>query len=937
MADAAVAAGGAARAAPIPGPAPDEIVVPVLDSIGVRLLMKMGWRHGRAVGPAHVSTGDKARRVARRAMLALARAGGSDGSGAAAEAMEAGGREGGERGEEEEEEEEELPPAPRSTPAYILQPKTDFHGLGFNPFRAAPEFRAAKRAKAGGSGGSGGGRGGRGKVRMGGGFGIGALEEVGVEDEDVYDAQDVPDFEIGGSDDEDEEEEGRRTAAGSRRRPVEEAGGAAMSASHALPGFRIAATTAANDIELFPPPVVPPSFVPVHTFAEPLRPATAAPPLPAAAPDSPSLLAAVQGMAAFIARGGRAAEALARERHAGDPLFAFLSGGEGADYYRRRVWEAQQAAAAMASSGSSSLAQPLDDFGGQGEGRGRRHRLDAQGRGEMLGERPLKHEPVAAPVAPSVVPAEDIARVQAQLASQFTRGHTQDMDATAACVPYAGEPAKQARYEAFVVEREKGSLSQRQDGSGASGEAAEFERTWRMLRGPGATQTPVAIIRPADGTASELSVMLGSRFASASVEVSAPLPTGLVTAAQAQALLTAPTASSIENSSAAKSHPWREEVAWRPNSLLCRRFSIPDPYAGKAPPPAKPRSRTESFTLGSGAAAVESPALLGALALPAPPSSPPANVVEELLRSKDSDEAAPQSFEPLPEKPIDLYKAIFSDEDSDVDEAEGGLAVTSSSAVTAAGPAGPEQSEAAVASAVAGAALNRLVAGDFLESLGKELGLDVPTPEAAAAAGLASSAAQQLAASQARRDKERRRAAEPSVRDLAEGKAAAFFRPAAAGPGAAGPATVDGRGGAALGHRREATIGELQEERSSAGLLGLAQASGSGRDTEKAVGTGTGKSAPSGSRSGSGSSSSSSLLDSSEVEREQRRRRRQERKCHKERKERRHGKRRSRSGSKKSAKLEEGASSKNGRGHKEERRHKRRRRRSHKEVLVGAA
>eukprot|EP00850_Spirogloea_muscicola_P008601 SM000046S16382 [mRNA] locus=s46:330746:335684:+ [translate_table: standard] len=933
MADAAVAAGGAARAAPIPGPAPDEIVVPVLDSIGVRLLMKMGWRHGRAVGPAHVSTGDKARRVARRAMLALARAGASDGGGgAAAEATEAGGREGGDRGEEEEvEEEEELPPAPRSTPAYVLQPKTDFHGLGFDPFRAAPEFRAAKRAKAGGSGG-GGGRGGRGKVRMGGGFGIGALEEVGVEDEDVYDAQDVPDFEIGGSDDEDEEKEGRRTAASSGRRRTEEVGGAAASASCALPGFRIAAATAANDIELFPPPVVPQSFVPVHTFAEPLRPATAAPPPPAAAPASPSLLSAVQGMAAFIARGGRAAEALARERHAGDPLFAFLSGGEGADYYRRRVWEAQQAAAATASSGSSSLAQLLDNVGGQGEGRGRRHRLDAQGRGEMLGERPLKHEP-AAPVAPSVVPVEDIARVQAQLASQFTRGHTQDMDATAACVPYAGEPAKQARYEAFVAEREKGSLGQRQDGSGTSGEAAEFERTWRMLRGPGAAETPMAAARTTDSTSSELSVMLGSRFASASVE-----PTGLVTAAQAQALLTAPTASGIDDSSTSKSHPWREEVAWRPASLLCRRFGIPDPYAGKAPPPAKPRSRTESFTLGSGAAAVESPTLLGALALPAPPSSPPVHVVEELQRSKDSDEAAPQPFEPLPEKQIDLYKAIFSDDESDVDEAKGGLAAVSLAAATDAGPAGPEQSEAAVASAVAGAALNRLVAGDFLESLGKELGLDVPTLEAAAATGPASSAAQQLAASQARRDKERRRAAEPSVRDLAEGKAAAFFRPAAAGPVVAGPATVVGRGGPVLAQSREPAFGELQEERSSAGLLGLAQASGSGRDTEKAVGTGAGKSAPSGSKSGSGSSSSSSssLSDSSEVEREKRRRRRQERKSHKERKERRHGKRRSRSGSKKSAKLEEGASSKKGRGHKEERHHKRHRRRSHKEALVGA-
>ncbi|KAK4362347.1 hypothetical protein RND71_017588 [Anisodus tanguticus] len=65
----------------------------------------------------------------------------------------------------------------------------------------------------------------------------------------------------------------------------------------------------------------------------------------------------------------------------------------------------------------------------------------------------------------------------------------------------------------------------------------------------------------------------------------------------------------------------------------------------------------------------------------------------------------------LIERPVDLYKAIFSD-DSD-DEAE-------TSNQNAAGD--PQKKVEAV-----NTTLNRLIAGDFLESLGKELGLEVPT------------------------------------------------------------------------------------------------------------------------------------------------------------------------------------------------------------------
>ncbi|KAH9624009.1 hypothetical protein KSS87_012331, partial [Heliosperma pusillum] len=62
------------------------------------------------------------------------------------------------------------------------------------------------------------------------------------------------------------------------------------------------------------------------------------------------------------------------------------------------------------------------------------------------------------------------------------------------------------------------------------------------------------------------------------------------------------------------------------------------------------------------------------------------------------------------ERPVDLYKAIFSDESDDEEE----------------GPATSQIEDPVKKTEAASAALSRIVAGDFLESLGKELGLEVP-------------------------------------------------------------------------------------------------------------------------------------------------------------------------------------------------------------------
>ena len=56
-----------------------------------------------------------------------------------------------------------------------------------------------------------------------------------------------------------------------------------------------------------------------------------------APPEDPELRRTIDAMAPFVARNGPAFEALAAKLNAANPLFGFLSGGRGAEYYRWRV------------------------------------------------------------------------------------------------------------------------------------------------------------------------------------------------------------------------------------------------------------------------------------------------------------------------------------------------------------------------------------------------------------------------------------------------------------------------------------------------------------------------------------------------------------------------------------------------------------------------
>lgn len=141
------ATAAAARPSIIPGAVPLEFFAPVSSSIGMQLLQKMGWRPGKGIGTTLAAAG-----------TAAAACGSSSSS-------SKWGTIGGISIE--------------NTPLYVLDPKEDLHGVGFDPFEGAEEFRSRKRQKveAGRAAASGQQQGRQQQQQRGVAFGTGVLEE----------------------------------------------------------------------------------------------------------------------------------------------------------------------------------------------------------------------------------------------------------------------------------------------------------------------------------------------------------------------------------------------------------------------------------------------------------------------------------------------------------------------------------------------------------------------------------------------------------------------------------------------------------------------------------------------------------------------------------------------------------------------------------------
>ncbi|KAJ3181775.1 hypothetical protein HDU87_000793 [Geranomyces variabilis] len=262
--------GGGAIAAKIV----EDLIGPAKDPIGIKLLRQMGWREGHGVGP-------RAKRKARKHGPTVA-----------------------------EDEEEDIYAAnhtfaPRDVAVDLLRPKTDSFGLGYDPFRQAPEF--ASRNRPPGPQGNDRDRGAPKQGRAG--FGVGVFED---EDEDinVYDST-MASYDMIIDDDDDGPLLKRKLAGaaqGARKPPRDEGISFDLGVSIChdgrppLEGFELA-KKGMPEQKWYQPPDLPPSFVPMHRFDVPLSAAAKSASQPGAdAHIHPSRLAKQQGLTADARR-----------------------------------------------------------------------------------------------------------------------------------------------------------------------------------------------------------------------------------------------------------------------------------------------------------------------------------------------------------------------------------------------------------------------------------------------------------------------------------------------------------------------------------------------------------------------------------------------------------------------------------------------------------
>ncbi|KAL3162454.1 hypothetical protein ABBQ32_010121 [Trebouxia sp. C0010 RCD-2024] len=523
LAQRAAAADAQARPSAIPGAVFQDLIAPVPDSVGIRLLQKMGWRQGKGIGSVDTSASG------------VGTKGGSRWGRVAGVGVE-------------------------NTPLYALKPKDTLHGLGFDPFKDAEVFRRAK-----------GGQGAPGKPPAAGtkrtrgvAFGSGAADEddsYGMMEDYVADDGDKRKgllYEIAdGSDDEDlPMVMGRRVA---RHEPYRLTGAAAplaiKSQEHGRQpcGF-IAGFVRGPDstpTTVFPPPKVPADYQPVHKFTEPLHADFSAkgssqPAAPAvAAPTDPTLLRNINTLARYVSKNGPAFEQIARVRNVAEPSFAFLRGGQGAAYY---AWKVQQLSASPDQLQSASAVAR------------RSTPLSADDRGAVLGETALPSAALSAAPGPALAqPLEPVqysgfvpsgsqsARPNLTGIAEGDRSRLKNLLASNFQQPSA-EPAadQKAMLQAGLQHRAAATAPGVTAAGGVSAASAQ------------AMVAAMANRFASSGTPQLLGIPQGG------LEVATPKipPTAAVP-------LTRPA-------------PWRTVEEWRPAALLCKRFNVADPYKGKA-------------------------------------------------------------------------------------------------------------------------------------------------------------------------------------------------------------------------------------------------------------------------------------------------------------------------------------------------------------------
>lgn len=451
-----------------------------------------------------------------------------------------------------------------------------------------------------------------------------------------------------------------------------------------LPGFKVA-TKSDYLPERFDPPIIPKDFVPHHKFlasldAERKMDISPCPEVPP--PEDNNLKILIEGVATLVARCGKIFEDLSREKNQTNPSFSFLSGGNGHEYYARKLWEERQK--------HGDQTKLLLD----GKMSPSMQKMTADSRGKLLGERPL--EKSVTDISSTSVPSRISVNLQLDFSNTFDQPALFN-ELPEDAKPFKDDPAKQERFEQFLKEKYRGGL--RTADSGAASHMSEAARARERLDFESAAQAIEKGKRGKEGKIAmpqfmEFSAGGGLKFTSGGTE-----QVGVTQA---------------EDLTVKKTYPRREEFQWRPSSILCKRFDLIDPFMGK-PPPA-PRTRSKMDTLDSLIFMSDSVNATKTDEDSATNRDLPSNQNNsQKMMDNEAEQEVKIEVENV-ERPVDLYKAIFSD-DSDDEMAE---AETNNNKVV--------DSEKKVEAATN--TLNRLIAGDFLESLGKELGLEVP-PEMA--------------------------------------------------------------------------------------------------------------------------------------------------------------------------------------------------------------
>ncbi|XP_062232935.1 G patch domain-containing protein TGH homolog [Phragmites australis] len=640
------------RPSAIPGPIPDELVVPTTNSIGVQLLMKMGWRQGRSIRDSHAGSLYESRREARKAFLALSGIKNDD--------------------DQDQIDSDKLSVdqtvsgsfkemhASGNTPVFVLHPKQDLHGLGYDPFMHAPEFRDRKRLqksrdrdhkRSDVSG--------RGLLTSNSGhyapgFGIGALEELDVEDEDIYASgftyeQIEVDIELS------------KSTSDSNYKFDDRKRGVFLS-------FKIASNSEYK-LERFHPPEMPTDFDGRHKFPTPVQSAEkfsdSAPPV-VPPPEDTSLRLLIEGCAAMVARCGKHIEDFYKQKSKTNPLFLFLSGGDGCNYYMRKLWEHQQKYIGRQRP-DAAQSKPSSD------------KLTAENRGKILGEKPLDR---STKLRDSSLSAKEAVQLQSNLVDTFVKPIALD-DLPEPEKPFRNDPAKQTRFEQFLREKYQGGL--RPANVTPISTMSEADRARERLDFEAAAE---AIEKGKEKKVIDTSSVLGLSGMNKQRFVSATQLEGSVVPQDEKPI-----------------YQRREQFEWRPSPILCKRFDIVDPFMGKPMPVQRPRSKIENLIF-----MTESTKLTKDEVESSSRSSQQASVAGITEAESQGTANDPDVELSSIQRPVDLYKSIFSDDsDDDTDET---LKIQ---------PVDPVKT-----SEGANMALNRLVAEDFLESLGKELGLEVP-------------------------------------------------------------------------------------------------------------------------------------------------------------------------------------------------------------------